>query len=143
VAAFLLQRLETMRASGMLGQLIRFGISGAISSVIYTAVYLPLADHVLPKGLAVLAVPPAFAVAVVCGFFMHSKWSFKDHGTRDPSGKQHAKFVLVQGVGLGLNLLITWVLTGLLLTANWVPLIPVVTVIPLVTFWINRQWVFG
>jgi len=139
----ILRQVENLVAHPTFGQLVRFGISGAISSLIYTAVYLPVADHVLPKGWAVLAVLPAFLVAVVFGFFLHSKWSFKDHGTRDSSGRQHAKFVLVQGVGLALNLLITGVMTGLLHTPNWAPLIPVVTVIPLITFWINRQWVFG
>jgi len=132
-----------MRASGVLGQLIRFGIAGAISSVIYTAVFLPLADHVFARGWAFLAVPPAFLVAVVFGFFLHSKWSFKDHGTRDSSGKQHLKFVLVQGFGLLLNLLCTWVITGLLLGPNWSALLPAVTLIPAATFWLNRQWVFG
>lgn len=139
----ILRQVETWVTHPTFGQLVRFGVSGAISSVIYTAVYLPIADYVLPQGWAVVAVLPAFLVAVVFGFFLHSKWSFKNHGTRENSGKQHAKFVLVQGVGLALNLLITGVLTGVLHTPNWVPLIPVVTVIPLVTFWINRQWVFG
>lgn len=132
-----------MRTTGVLGQLIRFGISGGISTVVYSAVYLPLADHVLARGWAVLAVPPAFLVAVTVGFFLHSAWSFKGHGTRENSGKQHAKFVLVQLFGLLLNAAFTWTMTGLMHLPNWAPLIPVVTVIPLVTFTINRQWVFG
>jgi len=139
----ILRQVETLVTHPTFGQLVRFGISGAISSVIYAAVYLPIADHALPPGWAALAVLPAFAVAVVFGFFLHSKWSFRDHGTRENSGKQHAKFVLVQGVGLALNLAITFAMTGLLHLPNWAPLIPVITVIPLVTFWINRQWVFG
>lgn len=143
MTAYLQQRFETMRASGLLGQLIRFGIVGVISTVIYSAVYLPLADHVLPRGQAVLAVPPAFLVAVTCGFFLHSMWSFKGHGTRENSGRQHLKFLIVQGFGLVLNALFTWVITGPLHAANWVPLIPVMTITPLATFALNRQWVFG
>ena len=131
-----------MRSSGLLGQLVRFGIVGLISTAIYSAVYLPLA-YALPKGWAVAAVPPAFLVAVICGFFMHSGWSFRGHGTRDNSGRQHAKFLVVQGFGLVLNSLFTWVITGPLHGANWVPLIPVITVTPLATFALNRQWVFG
>jgi putative flippase GtrA len=132
-----------MRASGVLGQLIRFGISGGISTVVYSAVYLPLADHVLPRGMAVLAVPPAFLVAVTAGFFLHSAWSFKGHGTRDNSGRQHAKFFLVQLFGLLLNAAFTWIMTSPLHLPNWAPLIPIVTITPLATFTINRQWVFG
>ena len=127
----------------MLGQLIRFGIAGGVSTLIYSAVYLPLVMWVVPRHLAVLAVPPSFLVAVICGFFLHSMWSFKDHGTRDNSGAQHFKFFLVQGFGLALNGLITWVITGLLHGPVWLPLVFVVTLIPLVTFFINRHWVFG
>lgn len=128
----------------MLSQLIRFGIAGVISTVIYSAVYLPLAWWVFPGNRAVLAVPFAFAVAVTAGFFLHSAWSFKGHGSRDNSGRQHAKFLLVQGFGLLLNALFTWIITGPLFHgAVWLPLIPIVTVTPLATFALNRQWVFG
>jgi putative flippase GtrA len=137
------RRLRELWTGGVLGQLVRFGIAGGISTVIYTAVYLPLATYVLPPRWAVLAVPPAFLVAVTCGFFLHSYWSFRGHGERDASGRQHVKFVAVQGTGLALNALFTWVLTGPLHQPAWVPLIPIVVVTPVVTFLLNRQWVFG
>ena len=137
------RQLETWRTSGVLGQLIRFGIAGGISTVIYSAVYLPLTIWVFPAKQAVYAVPFAFAVAVTAGFFLHSEWSFKGHGTRDSSGRQHAKFVAVQCFGLVLNALLTWIITGPLHQPAWVPLIPVVFVIPLATFALNRLWVFG
>ncbi|QDZ08983.1 GtrA family protein [Sphingomonas panacisoli] len=128
----------------MLGQLIRFGIAGVISTVIYSAVYLPLAWWVFTGNKAVFAVPPAFLVAVTAGFFLHSFWSFKGHGERDNSGRQHGKFLLVQGFGLVLNALFTWIITGPLFHGpEWLPLIPIVTITPLATFALNRQWVFG
>ena len=140
----ILRQVENWRASGMLGQLIRFGIAGGISSVIYSAVYLPLTSRVFEREHAVFAVPFAFAVAVTAGFFLHSAWSFKGHGTRDTSGRQHVKFVLVQGFGLVLNLAMTWIITGPLLhQPSWVALIPVFTLIPIATFALNRQWVFA
>jgi len=140
----IIKQIETWRASGVIGQLIRFGIAGGISSVIYSAFYLPLALYVFGSKLSVLAVPIAFIPAVACGFFLHSAWSFRGHGTRDGSGLQHAKFVIVQGSGLLLNLALTWIITGPLFHGPaWVPLIPVIFVIPLVTFAINRAWVFG
>lgn len=128
----------------MLGQLIRFGIVGVISTAIYSAVYLPLATHVFGPRLATLAVPPAFLVAVIAGFFMHSAWSFKGHGSRDASGRQHIKFVTVQGFGLVLNSLFTWIITGPLFHGPvWAPLIPIVLITPIATFALNRQWVFA
>ncbi len=71
-------------------------IAGGLSTVVYSAVYLPLTAWVLPHDKAVLAVPPAFLVAVIVGFFLHSAWSFRGHGTRDSSGRQHLKFLVVQ-----------------------------------------------
>lgn len=127
----------------VLGQLARFGIAGGISTLIYAAVYVPLTLWVFPSDRAVLAVPFAFAVAVICSFFLHSSWSFRGHGTRDNSGRQHLKFLAVQGVGLALNAVFTWIVTGPLHAAPWVALIPVVTVTPLATFAFNRKWVFG
>lgn len=127
----------------MLGQLIRFGIAGGISSVIYAAVYLPIALYVVGERLAVLAVPPAFVVAASAGFVMHSNWSFKGYGTRDPSGRQHARFFAVQAFGMALNLAFTWIITGPLFHGPaWLPLVPAITLTPFATFALNRQLVF-
>lgn len=134
---------ETLRSSGVLGQIVRFGIAGLLSTLIYSAVYLPLSAYVFAREHAVYAVPFAFVVAVTAGFFLHSAWSFKGHGARDTSGRQHVKFVVVQLFGLVLNAGFTWVLTALLHQPNWAPLIPIVTITPLATFALNRQWVFG
>ena len=125
------------------GQLVRFGVSGGLSTLIYSAVYLPLTAWVLPREWAVAAVPPAFLVAVTAGFFLHSQWSFRGHGTRDAGGRQHLKFLAVQGIGLLLNALFTWVTTAVLHQPAWAALIPVVLITPLATFVLNRQWVFG
>ncbi len=126
----------------MLGQLARFGIAGLLSASVYGGVYLALA-HMLPPVHAVLAVPPAFGIAVICSFFLHSGWSFRGHGSRDASGRQHAKFLGVQIAQLGANLMLTWLLTGWLHAPGWVPLIPAILIVPFVTFFVQRRWVFG
>jgi putative flippase GtrA len=137
------RRWNEVRTSGVLGQLVRFGIAGGLSTLVYSAVYLPLATYVLPHEWAVAAVPPAFLVAVVFGFFLHSAWSFRGHGTRDAGRAQPLKFFTVQLFGLVLNAGFTWVCTAALGWPTWSPLIPIVTVTPLATFALNRQWVFG
>lgn len=139
----MLDRVRALGRNPVLGQLVRFGIAGGISTVIYAAVYLPLTTWVFRGAQAVFAVPFAFAVAVTAGFFLHSMWSFRGHGTREHGGRQQLKFVAVQGFGLALNAAFTWGITDLARMPAWVALIPVVTVIPIATFWINRQWVFG
>ena len=132
-----------MRDSGVLGQLVRFGIAGGLSSAVYSLVYLPLTRYVFPGAHAVLAVPFAFVVAVTVGFFLHSRWSFRDHGTRETGFGQHAKFVCVQASGLALNAVITWIGTALLQLSPWMPLIPAIFLAAIVTFVLNRFWVFA
>jgi len=136
------RHVEQMRASGMLGQLIRFGVSGVITTLIYSAVYLPLTLFVFERRHAVYAVPFGFVVAVTAGFFLHSRWSFKGHGVRDPSGMQHVKFVAVQAAGVALNALITWVGTAKLGYPGWAPLLPAIACATVFTFFLNRQLVF-
>lgn len=132
-----------MWSNGTIGQLVRFGISGALSTLIYSAIYLPLTVYVFPRNHAVYAVPFAFAVAVTAGYFLHSRWSFKGHGTRENGGARQAKFVLVQSSGMALNAVITWIGTAWLGYPAWVPLLPAVACATIVTFILNRWLVFG
>jgi putative flippase GtrA len=139
----ILRQIDQMRESGMLGQLIRFGIAGGVSTLIYSAVYLPLTLFVFSRAHAVYAVPFAFAVAVTAGFFLHSRWSFKGHGTREPGGTQQAKFVVVQASGMALNAVITWFGTAWLGLPPWAPLLPAVALATIFTFILNRWLVFA
>ena len=126
-----------------MGQLVRFGVAGGISTLIYSAVYLPLTAWVFRGAHAVYAVPFAFAVAVTAGFFLHSRWSFKGHGTRQPGGLQQAKFVTVQASGMALNAAITWIGTALLGYPAWAPLLPAILLATIFTFILNRWLVFA
>lgn len=140
----MIRQAETIfRDYPVIGQLLRFGIAGGISTLIYAAVYLPLTSWVFPGARAVYAVPFAFAVAVTAGFFLHSRWSFKGHGTRDSSGLQQMKFVAVQASGVGLNALVTWLGTAILGYPAWAPLLPAVLIATIFTFILNRWLVFA
>lgn len=123
-------------------QLVRFGIAGGISTLIYSAVYLPLTAWVLPRAEAVWAVPPSFLVAVTCGFFLHSRWSFKGQGAHSSGPAQQLKFVGVQASGMALNALVTWIGTAHLGLAAWVPLLPAVALATIFTFLLNKYLVF-
>lgn len=139
----MIAQIERWMPGGVLGQLIRFGIVGGLSTVIYSAVYLPLVYYVLPTGYAFVAVVPAFVVAAAFGWVAHGRWSFRDHGTRSGGVEQPVKFVLVQGFGMVLNGLFTFGMVDLAGLAHWTPLIPAVLVTPFATFALNRSWVFG
>ena len=132
-----------MRASGVLGQLVRFAVSGAIASLVYTVVYLPFAWYVTGERRAVIAVIPAFLAAAAIGYVLHSKWSFKGHGSRDNPRERQVKFLIVQALGMALNLGFTWIATGPILhSPAWVALLPCFLITPFATFALNRQLVF-
>jgi putative flippase GtrA len=137
------QRLKAILTSSVLAQVVRYGLAGGITTAIYSAIYLALAWSVFPAGRAMMAVPFAFVAALIVGFVTHSRWSFAGHGTRDNTGLQHGKFLIVHGAGFALNLAFTWLLTARLGAPVWAPLIPTVTIIPVVSFLLLRQWVFA
>lgn len=135
-----LQRVEALRASGVLGQLIRFVIVGGLSTVVYAAVYWPLATYLIWPVLASIA---GFLVAVVFGYVFHSRWSFQGHGAEANTALKF-KFFAVQSAGMLMNAAFTWVLTGPWVHGpTWWPLVPAVLVTPIATFALNRLWVFG
>lgn len=123
------------------GQLVRFGLVGLFSTALYAVIYWPLATYVVHPVVAVVL---AFAVAVGVGYVLHSRWSFKGHGKDEGSAATQSRFILVQSVGMVLNMAFTWVLTGPFFHGpTWWPLVPAVLVTPFATFALNRWWVFG
>ncbi|MDQ2893660.1 MAG: GtrA family protein [Pseudomonadota bacterium] len=133
----------------MLGQLLRFGVTGLAVTVFYSAVYWPIATfgnrlYWLGDGAEwpTIAGVIAFIAATAVGKVAHSSISFRGHGTRD-SRTSH-RFLMVQLLGFALNQGFIWLLTGPMTHgATWWPLVPAVLVTPLVTFWLQRNWVFA
>ncbi len=139
--ATIFRQVETMWNNGTLPQLIRFGFAGLALTALYAGIYWPLATYVM---LPVIAGLVGFAVAAVAGYFVHSAFSFKGHGSRDNPAMRQRRFLIVQFGGFLLNEVFIWVLTGPLLHGpTWWPLVPTVFVTPFLTFLINRAWVFG
>jgi putative flippase GtrA len=124
----------------MLGQLVRFAITGGLVTVLYGVIYWPLATYIMNPNLAVVV---AFVVAVIAGRYAHGAVSFRGHGTR--STRTAHRFFLVQLLGFAMQQAFTWVLvTGPFFHGpTWWPLVPAVFVTPLVTFWLNRSWAFA
>ena len=123
----------------ILSQLVRFLISGALVTLLGVAVYaivaLGLRWHPQLGNLL------AYLVAMGTGYVMHSRWSFRDHGTRTRSTA--VRFVIVSLISLALNSLWVALITGPLgLGPAW-PILPMLFVTPAVTFTLNRYWVFG
>ena len=87
--------------SELFGQLVRFGMVGGFVTGLYALVYSPLAKYELTSPqLANLA---GYLVAMVTGYVLHSRWSFKGHGSRDNAARTTSRFFIVSLVSLGLN----------------------------------------
>lgn len=128
-------------AAAVLGQLIRFGMTGGFVTLLGIGVYMAAATIVDVAPL--IANLLAYAVAVTVGYVMHSRFSFRGHGRRDNVARTTSRFFIVSMVSLGLNSLFVWGLTGPMGGPDWWPTIPMLFVTPLVTFSLNRRWVFA
>ncbi len=129
--------------SNLIGQLVRFGLVGGFVTGLYALVYSPLAKfEITSPQVANLC---GYLVALVTGYVLHSRWSFRGHGARDNAARTTSRFFIVSLVSLALNALFVFILTDSMMLGGpwWWPLIPILFVTPLVTFTLNRQWVFG
>ena len=133
--------MESLVESGLLGQLIRFVIAGGITTGLYTLDYSPLAGFgVTSEQVSNIC---GYLVAMTSGYLLHSKWSFRGHGAE--ASKTSWRFFVVSLVSFALNTIFVWILTDDAMLAGpwWWPLVPILFVTPLVTFALNRFWVFS
>lgn len=122
-------------------QLARFVVSGGLVTAlgvgVYAVVALGLRWHPQIGNLL------AYLTAAGTGYVLHSRWSFRGHGRRDNLARTGSRFLIVSLISLALNAFWVWVLTEpLALSPAW-PILPMLFVTPLVTFTLNRQWVFA
>ena len=125
----------------VLGQLIRFGLVGGFVTALGAGAYLVAA--MVFDIAPLLANVVAYAVAVATGYVLHSRVSFRGHGRRDNLARTTSRFVVVSLVSFLLNSLWVWLLTEPLRGPDWWPVVPMLFVTPLVTFALNRRWVFA
>ena len=126
----------------VIGQLIRFGMVGGFVTLLYAMVYSPLAKFGWTSPQ--VANFCGYLTAMATGYVLHSRWSFRGHGTRDRPAQTTSRFFIVSLVSYGMNALFVFLLTDQTMLSGpwWWPLIPILFVTPAVTFVLNRQWVF-
>jgi putative flippase GtrA len=124
----------------LLAQLVRYGLTGGLASIVNIGVYWGLRDaaHIDAR----IAWTIGFLCAVVVGYVVHSRWSFKGHGRRDNIVRTGGRFFLVSLVSYALNLFWVWLLVTHFGGATWWPIPLVLGVTPLLVFSLNRAWVF-
>jgi putative flippase GtrA len=125
----------------LLAQMIRFGLTGGLLTVLVAGGYWLVATllHVEPM----LSLTLNYLAITSLGYFLHSRWSFKDHGSRDRPAARAIRFFTVNTTGFLLNQVFVWVLVKQMGGPTWWPVIPILFFTPLVTFALNRRWVFS
>ena len=132
--------MNLRRHSVLLGQLVRYALTGGLASMINIGVYWVLAARGMDPNLAWTL---GFIAAVLVGYIIHSRWSFRNHGSRDNLARTGSRFVIVSLFSFGLNSFWVWLLVQLLEWPLWAPYPLVLGVTPLLVFTLNRKWVFG
>jgi putative flippase GtrA len=130
---------EETRAA--LGQLIRYGIIGALITIGGQAIYYGLAESRMTSPLMAIAI--AFVIGLCVGYFAHGWVSFRGHGERDDHARIGARFVAVNIFAYLVNSFWVWLLVERLGGPNWWPIIPNVVFTPLLTFALHRRWTYA
>jgi putative flippase GtrA len=125
----------------ILGQLVRFGLAGIALTILVAAGYWLLATFFGVEPMLSLALN--YVVFTGVGYLTHSRFSFKGHGSRDNEAVRTMRFFLVNGIGFLVNQFFVWLLVKQLDGPTWWPVVPIIFVTPLVTFALNRRWVFA
>jgi putative flippase GtrA len=121
-------------------QVLRFGISGLALTALVSAVYY---FQVTYTSIApAIALTLATVGASVIGYFVHANFSFRAHGMRDNPSRRFVRFLVTNGLGYLLNLAFVFALIDLMGLPEWTPVIGFCLVTPMVSFLLNRHWVF-
>ena len=136
--------LKTLRAASdpvLIGQLVRFGVSGVALTLLVAGGYWAVADLLnVDPNLSLLIV---FLIVSALGYVLHSRWSFKDHGSRENPHLRTARFMITNSLGFLSNQFFVWFFVKHLGGETWWAIPPIVLVTPILTFTLNRKWVFS
>ncbi len=125
----------------LLAQIIRFGLTGGLLTILVAGAYWAVAELLGIDPMVSMTI--VYLTFTVCGYHLHSRWSFKGHGNRDNPHQRTIRFFVVNTLGFISNQIFVWWLTKFLNGPTWWPVIPIIFVTPILTFSLNRKWVFG
>lgn len=136
--------IDTLPLSGerraFLQQVARFVLTGGFVTLLGAGLYALLVEQTpIHEQLAVFL---SYLLCVAVGYVLHSRWSFAGHGERTNPRAQTVRFVMVSLLSYALNAGFTWAMVRWAGLPRWSPVLPILFVTPLVTFTLNRQWVF-
>lgn len=121
-------------------QFIRFVVAGGFVTFLSAAIYWLLTHQDIANPVTANAI--AHMTGLVVAYFIHGLWSFAGHGTAIYDPAAITKFATVSLTGFALNNLWIWLTTTLAGGPDWAPIPLMVSVTPVVSFLLNRFWVF-
>lgn len=118
-------------------QFSKFGTVSIVATLIYAFAVIGWVD--LLGVDPVISSIPSFCIAFVVAYFLNHRWTFS-------AKSQHniylPKYLAVQIIGLLFNLAIMYVTVRFLLLSYRIGLCIVILLVPLLTFFLNKRWVF-
>ncbi|HEX8642576.1 MAG TPA: GtrA family protein [Allosphingosinicella sp.] len=125
----------------LLAQMGRFGLIGGLLTVLVAGGYWIVADVFGVEPM--LSMTLNYLVFTCLGYVLHSRFSFRGHGGRDNVRARTVRFFAVNTSGFLANQFFVWLLVKQMGGPNWWPVVPILFVTPLLTFALNRRWVFA
>lgn len=124
----------------MMAQMLRYLLMGGLVTALGAAVYWTMVTLAGTSPQAANAI--AFGVALATGYGVHSRWTFRGHGTREKTAGRTLRFLVTNLIAYGLNVTWVWLLTDALAGPDWSPVVPMLLVTPGVSFILHRLWTF-
>lgn len=84
-----------------------------------------------------------FVIATSIGYVLHSRWSFKGHTAKGGTAARTTRFFTANTIGYLSNQFFVWFLVVYLGGPTWWPVIPILFFTPVLSFILNRHWVFA
>jgi putative flippase GtrA len=125
----------------VIGQLVRFALTGGLLTLLVAGGYWVVARFLGVEPMVSMTLN--YLVFTALGYVLHSRFSFRGHGERDRPAVRTVRFFTVNTTGFLANQFFVWLLVKHLGGPLWWPVIPIVFVTPLLTFALNRRWVFA
>jgi len=127
--------------SELIGQMVRFGLTGGLLTVLVAGGYWAVAELLGVEPM--LSLTLNYLVFTALGYVLHSRFSFRGHGSRDNPRARTIRFFTVNTTGFLANQFFVWLLVRQLGGPTWWAVVPILFVTPLLTFALNRRWVFA
>lgn len=123
------------------GQVVRYAVSGLLITLGVAFTYWALTEW---AGIAPLVSNTlAFVGWTFVSYLTHSRFTFRDHGSRDRPMVRQARFFVTNVAGYLTNQFWVWWLVHHLDGDTWWPTLPMIFVTPWLTFFLQRRWVYA